>query len=507
VKVRSSLICFSAVLTNIGSQCEEAEEDLWDSILIYSYSNVDHIVQSISRAFSDNKETFDEVLTRWFGIDDVDEKGSQVDHELGVYLISLHQKTYSYDKSLRQLHNLIHFAANMTRDVLHLQIRLRCLIRKGKFAKELYHLICTLGFPERAYNTYFQAAKTSPTFTHIDFHLIPNACSPKRVHFEPPQCKTTTNAAYSLATSTTKTSTIRKESTTAKTSSTCSNNNTNVVSRTTLQIQAPKLQRLTEREQQPANLTHPNLAANQQNDALNLVRPFLARQDRSPSVVQIQPASERDTVQLIGTVLRGNLLPMSANSWYTFGFVTTQNVEEERRLGGLYAALLKDARDPTSIFREITTAMETNTVIKLFDIKGYGHFREVFPRLEAFLTAPPAKRSSVWRLKQFIHDEANTEPLPCLQRDYGFKFCKQREEVQLLKGIYARVLDKVKPRELHEACVHGALYQFAVQKGVHVDLKYKRLMQNDYPAPSVGFDNDEGLAAYSGRMFRKRQKL
>ncbi|OAK93367.1 hypothetical protein IQ06DRAFT_365740 [Phaeosphaeriaceae sp. SRC1lsM3a] len=74
-------------------------------------------------------------------------------------------------------------------------------------------------------------------------------------------------------------------------------------------------------------------------------------------------------------------------------------------------------------------AVETNQLPQLFDRNGYSHFRQEFPRLEAFFNTPPAHRPTVWHLKHFLLCEANTEPPAVLQRDYGFSYCRLREEV------------------------------------------------------------------------------
>jgi hypothetical protein len=106
-------------------------------------------------------------------------------------------------------------------------------------------------------------------------------------------------------------------------------------------------------------------------------------------------------------------------------------------------------------------------------------------------------------LKQFLQSEGDSEPPAVLQRDFGFKYCKLREEVAYLKAAYAQMLAHLGPIKLHHACLYGRLYDTARQRGVTVDPKYKRLMENDYPSTCIGFDNDEGVAAYRGKMFKK----
>jgi hypothetical protein len=240
---------------------------------------------------------------------------------------------------------------------------------------------------------------------------------------------------------------------------------------------------------------------------MTAVQPYLARSDRNLALFRLQPATKQQTAQLIGTVLQGKPLPKQTTAWYTFGFVTAKDEDEERKLAGLYLNLLKEVNDSEAIFRELQTALENSSLVALFDKHEYKHFRKLFPYLELFLTKPPTKRPTVWRLRQFIEDPIVHEPPPCLQRDYGFKFCRPREEVLRLKEIYKDMLRKMGPRKLHNACTYGRLFERATQEGVLVDGKDKRFLANDYPSPFVGLDDEGGLEAYRRPFFRKSVRL
>lgn len=240
---------------------------------------------------------------------------------------------------------------------------------------------------------------------------------------------------------------------------------------------------------------------------MTAVQPYLAQGDRGLALGRLQPAAKQHVAQLVGTVLRKKLLPMQTTAWYSFGFVTTKDEEEERQLAGLYAVLLTTADNPEAIFRELQTALELNTLVALFDTNEYAHFRGLFPYLETFLTTTPTKRSTVWRLRQFIQDPVDDEPPACLQRDYGFSFCRQREEVLRLKAIYVRMLRKLGPKNLHTACVHGRLSEAATKEGLYVDIKDRRFLSNDYGSPFLGLDGEGGLEAYRGPFYRKKLKL
>jgi hypothetical protein len=147
--------------------------------------------------------------------------------------------------------------------------------------------------------------------------------------------------------------------------------------------------------------------------------------------------------------------------------------------------------------------VEKHSLVDFFDKKEYPHFRTLFPRLEAFLSTPKEKRWTVWRLRIFLLDTDNTNAPAILQRDYGFKFCRQHEEVLRLKLIYEKMLKKLGPEGLHGACVHGRLYEMAIGEGISVGEGERRLMINNYPKPFVGFENELGLAGYRGALFKK----
>jgi hypothetical protein len=210
---------------------------------------------------------------------------------------------------------------------------------------------------------------------------------------------------------------------------------------------------------------------------------------------------------LLAAVLRGNLLQISSNAWFTFGFVTTRDQEEERHLGGLYSAILQDAQDAQTIFREFSDALESSSLVSLFDARGYGHFRKLFPQLESFLQSATASRSTVWRLVQYIRCDGYTEPSPVIRRDFGFQFCRNHQDVMLLKDLFTQILARAKLRHLHQACLYGRIAEFAQMNGVPIELKHRHLLGNDYPYPYIGFDNGKGLERHRLPLFKSSHKF
>jgi hypothetical protein len=489
---------------------ERAEKDIWAAILDYAHKNISTpVVESMQKTFVDNKTEHDVFLSRMFGVLDQDERGSALDRVLGDMMISLHQLIQGYDNSVEQLNELIHFASTMQKTMPRLGLRMNHLLLNSKFAKKLDHLICTLAFPERACNTFVKAAQTCRCLGQVIFHLQSDMSPPKR-----------TRSAAPVPISTTVTPLPTRNAEAHSYSAFSSSSPPKISTKTSIKIPTKTTSTGTPSQRSPKRPTPPPLPhkappKSQQSDSstpsmsdlkaqfgmTDILRQYLSEDDLLHGPAQLEPSSKKHTAELIIHLLCGQLPPPISHAWYTFAFVATGNNDERAHLAGLYQIMLKEAPDKKDIFREIEHAVKTNTLVDLFEAKGYGHIRDLCPYLEAFLTTPPSRRASAFRLIQFIHNES-TEPPAVLRRDYGFKYCKQREEVQRLKVIYTKVIDASDLKALHNACIHGRLHEFAVQQGVCIDAKYRRLMQNDYPNPCTGYDDDAGLAAYSKPLFK-----
>ncbi|KAF2025315.1 hypothetical protein EK21DRAFT_76773 [Setomelanomma holmii] len=456
-------------------QGEDAGDDLWESILIYSYLNIDHIVESIKRVFSANQEAFEEFITQWLGLDDIVGTDSSLDVELGRFIISLHQATEAYDRSVGKLHQLIGLTWEMTTKVPHFQLRLASLLWKGRFGKDLYPLICTLAFPRYAHHTFIRAAETCSAFRKLSFHLDLAAPSPSRARFKRYRSSPEANATSSAPI----TSPPRPRQTIAKGS---------------------------ENVKAASHFSSSPVLDSLDRDIMAVARPFLADEDRGVEFSHSLPAAKQYTGHLIGTVLRRNMLSEASSSWYHFGFVTAKDEDEERRIGGYYRELLINAKRPQAIFEDIVTGLVNKAIGAVFEANGYASFRTEFPTLAQFLSAPPHERPTVWHMVQYLRVAGREEPVPSLKRDYGFQFCKNHDEILQLKGIYTRILAKCEPLDLHGACIFGRLAEFARQKSVYVEHKNRRFLVNDYPNSSVGFDNGEGLERHRFPLFKRSTK-
>jgi len=421
-----------------------------------------------------------------FGIDDADNRGSRLDRELGDKIIRLSHDVHAFDGSMKELNQLIQFASTMTRVNHNLRDRLRYLLEKTYFANKLFDLICALGFPECVYSTLVRAARSSQTFKKVNFHLRPQ--SPvKSVSFATPMASPTLPKTIKPSPPPQKEKSKQRQRYEATAIETA--------------ITAPIPPSL------PLPSPPPQPALTGLSPLMTAVQPYLNQQDRNLSLHSLQPATKQETAQLIGTVLRERLLSTQTAAWYSFGFITAKDEEQERQLAGLYVAILKEAKNPEDAFRELQTALETHSIVRLFDKYEYSHFRDLFPYLKTFLSTPLTKRSTVWRLRQFIQDPVDDEPPACLQRDYGFKFCRHREEVLRVKEIYTSILKEMGPQKLDIACVNGRLSETVMKEGVHVDHKDRRFLKNDYGSPFLGLDCEGGLENYRGPFYRKPLKL
>jgi hypothetical protein len=297
-----------AKLTLTDSACERAEDEFWDAILVYSYANVDHIIESLQRSFANNQVTFDDLVTKMFGISDPNERGSRMDRVLGDRIIALHHLVRSYDKSMRELNALIHFASDMNREIEHLPDRLRYLLQKAKFSNELHELIRTLGFPERAYSTFIKAAKTSPAFTYTTLYTIPLSSWPRRVHATVPTSQTTNKPTFSTPKLAIKQTANRTDYTTLKTTKTPSPTTTGPV-RTAppqpqMRAQSPGPQQSTKHEAskvlgRTASTTLPQKSlSTPHNDIEAIIRPYLDDDDQNLGLPRLQPASKQAAARL-----------------------------------------------------------------------------------------------------------------------------------------------------------------------------------------------------------------
>ncbi|KAJ4357052.1 hypothetical protein N0V95_002790 [Ascochyta clinopodiicola] len=436
-----------------GPQKDHALQDQWDVILLYVAQNIDNTTKKLYQTFEDYNNKFSALLCQTLGLDDIGGLGSSLDTELGDLLIRLHQLARGTGGSIKEQNDLIEFAWELPRHLPDLAVRLRCLLG-STFSTELYGLVCYLGQPLRLHHTMIRAATTVEVFRTVKVCLG-----------SPP-------ASGRLA--------INSPS------------------------RFPPARQQQPQPLQPYQGTPPthNLVRPGKSFA-DIIRPYLAEEDRGLGIARLQPAQKQAAALLIGSILSDVPVPAGSEAYYQFGFVTCRTNSEEHKMSRYYREFLETTLDPTVVFKSIVKALEFGTLIGLLRNKGHQDLEQSFPSLQKFLNSPLEERPSTHRLVQFIRDKSSDEPVPCLRRDYGFRFCTQREQVTPLKALYAAILDRTEAVKLHDACQSGQLRDIAIEVLGYVQPAMCRFLQNDYPHPAIGSDNSTGIENYMTPMFKK----
>jgi hypothetical protein len=204
-------------------------------------------------------------------------------------------------------------------------------------------------------------------------------------------------------------------------------------------------------------------------------------------LADIHPALKGTVSEMVACVLGSRVPEANKVAYYLFGFVACQNEDEVQRLGMLYKLIFTGSESPIAAVTELCKALAQDQIPQFFARHNWEVFRSELPQLEQFLTTPIHERATVFRLVQFLRTVGDTSPPPVLIRDYGFHFCKLREEVQILKDIYQETLDRVGVLRLHHACLRNQLLELVEGAGVQVEHRYRRLLVNQGPLPDIGY--------------------
>lgn len=416
-------------------------------------------IMNLREIFDDHKSKYEALVTQILGLDDADESGSSLDTNLGDLIVRLQQLASGYSGTVKQQNELVGFAWNLLQHCPASDVRLRSLLG-SVFSNKMYQIICKLSHPLNSHHTFFRIASSFPVFRTVSMHIGSPPPPTRKASSGPLRISTPPEQPQSLQ--------LRKAASSPRTPT------------------PPQ-----------RHLTPP------QGTMMDTIRSYLPEEDRGLHLLKLQPLSKQATALLIGCLLHDIPLPPGSDTYYIFGFSTCLNGKHVQELADHYRQLLDTTLAPTTVFQGIVKALEHGTLAGLLRNKGRHDLDKTFPVLTQFLTTQPEKRFSVHRLIQFLRDEDNDEPLPCLRRDYGFAFCTQREDVTKLKALYVKVIDKAGPGKLHYACTFGRLLDHAISTLGFVDLPMRRLLQNDYPSPTVGYDNSQGLENYRMPLFKR----
>lgn len=217
-------------------------------------------------------------------------------------------------------------------------------------------------------------------------------------------------------------------------------------------------------------------------------RDYLPEEERDLGPRSMKPV-QKHALALLRCVLHARVPDASANAYLIFGFAACADAAEGSALRDLYRAIFDDCDHKQATFRAFCQALSFEKLINF--VAQHGYPVAVLDRISnaiTFLRFAFKSRPTVYRLNQFQASN-DTNPPPWLRRDFGFRYCKGRGGVHILKAVYRAALNKCTPLQLHAACTEGDIFTFVNQTGVYVENVYRRLMRNDSGNPSVGFED------------------
>jgi hypothetical protein len=243
-------------------------------------------------------------------------------------------------------------------------------------------------------------------------------------------------------------------------------------------------------------------------DTLIQVKDYLLPQERKMGLHQLQPASKRSAYMLVFALASGNNPLPEWKSYYDFGYAACRDGDQCQLLGGTYRAILNECDNKPAGLIKIYKAFDNNALMSLIDDHGYSLIRRDIPDLERYLSTKEHDKETIWKLVQFIRAKDKTDAPKSLLGGYRFDYAKGREDVQILKDLYANMLNTMHPLRLHEACNEGRLLQTAIQ-AVNVPLHkaVHRMLRSRTLVPGEAYEGTSMTPVGGpGGVFRKRQK-
>ena len=230
-------------------------------------------------------------------------------------------------------------------------------------------------------------------------------------------------------------------------------------------------------------------------------RLHLAPEDITKHPNELQPDTKRDSFFFFAMELQRAHPPPKYNLYYQFGFCICTSESEENSLGSLYHRLLAGdkfaskgylkwrrmrniPRPKSCTFSEFWQAYARGKLAQLLDSKGLRDDRLQFKHLESFLAVAPnsgGTHPSVWKLNQFLACKEDLKAPNSVLVDYGFMNCGTVLEKMELKSFYEKLLTHGDPLDLHEACIRGGIYDYAIRVLGHVEPQFRSLVRNPYP--------------------------
>jgi hypothetical protein len=463
---------FETLLTDADKGLASGKEALFGYVLECYRTRLHEYLARLRKVFDDHKTSYEQMVSDFLGL--FDEVASVKDYEVSGSLIRFHNMA------------CIEPAGGMSREICgdivshakklllleDLEIRLRPVLGIA-FAKELYATITVLARPKQVYET---IARALWTFRTVNIHR-----GPPQLYHGGTRCveNTSSNGLTSPP------STIKAPSPVIPTPS-------------------PAITR-----SEPA--TEPEAATGKSSNSIDILgqaKKYLAPHERNIGVNLLQPISKQSAYMLVISLINGsNPLP-EWNAYHHFGYAACRDEDECQRLGGTYRAILRECESESAALLKLYKALDDNALMNLFDDHKYSLIRQHIPDLERYLNTKAPERETVWTLIQFIRAKDQTDPPKSLLGGYRFEFCKTRENVQVLKDLYADILKKMHPLQLHSACAQGRLLETVMQTAsTPLNKDVERMLRPRALMPGEAYEGTAmNTVGGTGGVFKKRQK-
>ncbi|CAG8512608.1 8654_t:CDS:1 [Ambispora leptoticha] len=211
-----------------------------------------------------------------------------------------------------------------------------------------------------------------------------------------------------------------------------------------------------------------------------MVKPYLSEHEQTVSIKSL-PESKRQVYSFYLIILIGCIPRIEHEIWIDFGFCSCKfgkdylGESEEVRLYELYRELIVQKGCKIDEFHD---AYVSGSVVDLLRKCDSGSWLSE-SRIEIPGYGQPTK--SVYNLKQYALSESVDLARP-VYADYGFMNCRTKEENRQLRNMYNKLVKtpQFDPRDLHEACVTGKIFNY-VSAILPNEVVKKDLLRNVYP--------------------------
>ncbi|GBC04567.1 hypothetical protein RclHR1_05740009 [Rhizophagus clarus] len=223
-----------------------------------------------------------------------------------------------------------------------------------------------------------------------------------------------------------------------------------------------------------------------------MVKPYLSKHDQTipmKSLSESFPESKQSVYALYLIMLTGCIPRIEQQTWIDFGFCSCKygndylGQTEEIRLGDLYRELIIQKGCKIDEFHDAYLSGSILDLLKRRKCNRNDYNWLLESKIEIRGYHQPIK--SVYYLKQYaLSDVAALKR--SVNLDYGFMNCRTEDEKRQLKNTYRKLIKNPKfdPRDLHEACITGKIFNYVGSILPDEALKAK-FFKNPYPLKDI----------------------